>query len=173
MADYTYPLARAFGFIGGAAVAVSTLVAWYDFEVVLDLGRIVHLFEVPINLWNYDALAAALLLAAGLVAMTLLVVPPAVGPRWPSACAGLVGLGVAAYALYRCFDTPDLGVRAIARSGVQAKTYIDGGPLLALVGGMMIVIGSLVVLFGAHREVAASEPAAGVAAPPPAGAAPA
>jgi hypothetical protein len=172
MPDYTYPLARAFGFLGGLAVAVSTLVAWYDYEVVLDLGRIAQLFEVPVNLWNYDALVAALLVAAGLVAMALLVVPPALGPRWPSVCAGLVGLGVAAYALYRCFDTPDLGVRAIARPGIEARTYVDGGPLLAVVGGVMIVLGSLVVLVGAHRAVTSRERASHVAAPPP-GAAPA
>jgi hypothetical protein len=173
MPDYTFPLARVFGFLGGAAVAVSTLVAWYDYEVVFDLGRLVNLFEVPVNLWNHDALAAALLLAAGLTAMALLVAPPAFGPRWPVVCAGLIGLGVAAYAVYRCFDTPDLGIDATPRSGVQARTYVDGGPLLAVVGGAMIVIGSAVVLFGAHGAATERERVGRVAAPPPAGAAPA
>jgi hypothetical protein len=170
--DYTYPLARVFAFLGGVTVAISTLIAWYDYEVVLNLGRVAPFFEVPINLWNYDALAAALLLAAGLVAMALLAVPPAAGPRWPSLVAGLIGLGVTAYALYRCLDTPDLGIRAVARSGVQANTYVDGGALLAVVGGVMIVLGSLVVLVGAHRTVT-GHTRTRAAAPPPAGAAPA
>jgi hypothetical protein len=148
--DYTYPLARAFGFLGGLAVAVSTLIAWYDFEVVLGTRRIPALLEVPVDLWNQNTLAAAVLLGAGLVAMALLVVPPAVAPRWPSAVASLIGLGVVAYALVKCFNTPDLGIRSGARPGVQARTYVDGGPLLAVVGGTMIVLGALVVLVGAR-----------------------
>jgi hypothetical protein len=166
MPDYTYPLARVFALVGGAAVAVATLVSWYDYEVILDFGRIAQLFEVPVNLWNHDALAAALLLAAGLAAMALLVAPPAVGPRWPSFCAALLGLGVVVYAVYRCFDVPDLGIRAVPGAGVQARTYVDAGPLLAVVGGVMIVMGSLVVLVGAHRTVTAGARAARVSSPP-------
>jgi hypothetical protein len=171
MPDYTSPLARVFALLGAVAVAVSTLIAWYDYEVVLSLGRLVQLFEVPINLWNHDPLAAAILLAAALVSMALIVVPPALGVRWPSALAGLIGLGIAAYALYRCFATPDLGVRAVAHPGVQARTYVDGGPLLALVGGAMMMLGSAVVLFGTGRET--SPRATRVAPAPPRGAAPA
>ncbi|WP_445149535.1 hypothetical protein [Baekduia sp. Peel2402] len=170
--DYTYPLARAFGFLGGIAVAISTMIAWYDHEVVFDTRPIPFVFEVPVDLWSYDALAAALLLAGGLVAMVLLVIPDTVSPRWPSAVAGLIGLGVTAYALYRCFDTPDLGIRT--STAVQARTFVDGGPLLAVVGGVVITLGALVVLVGARRATTVRrERTRPVTGPPPSGAAPA
>lgn len=170
--DYTYPLARAFGFLGGIAVASSTMIAWYDHEVVFDTRPIPFVFEVPVDLWSYDALAAALLLAAGLVAMALLATPDAVGRRWPSAIAGLIGIGVTAYAVYRCFDTPDLGVRT--SSAVQARTFVDAGPLVAAVGGMAIALGAITVLVGARRTTTAGPARArAVTSPPPSGAAPA
>jgi hypothetical protein len=173
--DDRYLLARAFAFLGGMAAAVSTLIAWYDFEIVLDNGRITHLFEVPVNLWNENALAAALLLGASLVAMALLVVPPAVGVRWPSIVASLIGVGILAYALIKCFDAPSLGIRSPNHPAIQARTYIDGGPLLAIIGGVMIALGGLVVLVGVHRtavrEATGRSPRA--TAPPPAGATPA
>jgi L-lactate permease len=170
--DYTYPLARAFGFLGGIAVAISTMIAWYDHEVAFDTRPIPFVFEVPVDLWSYDALAAALLLAGGLVAMALLVTPDAVGRRWPSAVAGLIGLGVTAYALYRCFDTPDLGIRT--SSAVRARTFVDAGPLLAVVGGVVITLGAIAVLVGARRPTPVGRTRARpVAGPPPSGAAPA
>jgi hypothetical protein len=170
--DYTYPLARAFGFLGGIAVAISTMIAWYDHEVVFDTRPIPFVFEVPVDLWSYNALAAALLLAGGLIAMVLLVTPDTVSQRWPSVIAALIGLGVTAYALYRCFDTPDLGIGTT--SDVQARTFVDGGPLLAVVGGLMITLGAIAVLVGAHRATTAGpERARPVTAPPPSGAAPA
>jgi hypothetical protein len=170
--DYTYPLARAFGFLGGIAVAISTMIAWYDHEVVFDAHPIPFVFEVPVDLWNYNALAAALLLAGGLIAMALLVIPDTVSPRWPSVIAGLIGLGVTAYAVYRCFDTPDLGIRT--SSAVQARTFVDGGALLAVVGGMMITLGAIAVLVGAHRATTVGgQGARPVTVPPPSGAAPA
>jgi hypothetical protein len=170
--DYTYPLARAFGFLGGIAVAISTMIAWYDYEVVFAARPIPFVFEVPVDLWSYNALAAALLLAGGLVAMALLVVPDTVSPRWPSIVAGLIGLGVTAYALYRCFDTPDLGIRT--SPAVQARTFVDGGALLAVVGGVIIMLGAIAVLVGAHRvSTVDRERSRPFTAPPPSGAAPA
>lgn len=170
--DYAYPLARAFGFLGGIAVATSTMLAWYDYEVVFAAHPLPLVFQVPVDLWSFNALAAALLLAGSLIAMALLVTPDTVGPRWPSVIAGLIGLGVAAFALYRCFDTPDLGIRT--SSAVQARTFVDAGPLLAVVGALMISLGAIVVLVGAHRATAAGrERARPVTAPPPSGAAPA
>jgi hypothetical protein len=170
--DYTYPLARAFGFLGGIAVAISTMIAWYDYEVVFDTRPIPFVFEVPVDLWSYNALAAALLLAGGLVAMALLVIPDTVSPRWPSIVAGLIGLGVTAYALYRCFDTPDLGIRT--SPAVQARTFVDGGALLAVVGGVVIMLGAIAVLVGAHRATTVDrERSRPFTAPPPSGAAPA
>jgi hypothetical protein len=170
--DHPQPLARAFGFLGAIAVALSTLIAWYDHEVVFDTRPIPFVFEVPVDLWSYDALAAALLLAGGLVAMALLVTPDTVSPRWPSLVAGLIGVGVTAYALYRCFDTPDLGIRT--STAVRARTFVDGGPLLAVVGGVMIALGAIAVLVGARRATTVGrEGARPVTGPPPSGAAPA
>jgi hypothetical protein len=173
MNDLTSPLARSFGFLGGVAVAVSTLVAWYDYQVLIAAGRIVHLFEVPINLWSLYPLAAALLMAGALVAMALLAIPPVIAARAPSLVAALLGLGIGAYGAIRTFDTPDLGVNTGARSTIEAQTSMDAGPLLAFVGGAMIVVGALVVLVAAGRAARASDQRArparsrhGGAAPP-------
>jgi L-lactate permease len=153
-------------------VAISTTIAWYDYEVVSGARPIPLAFEVPVDLWSYNALAAALLVAGGVVAMALLVTPDTVSPRWPSIIAGLIGLGVAAYALYRCFDTPDLGIRT--SSAAQARTFVDGGALLAVVGGVIITLGAIAVLVGAHRATTVGrERARPVTAQPPSGAAPA
>jgi hypothetical protein len=174
MPDYDSPLARVFAVVGGAAIAVSTLIAWFDFQVILNLGPIAPLLEIPVNLWNHDALAASLLLAAGLAAMALLSVPPAYASRWPAILSGLLGLGVTVYALIQCFNPPDLGIRAQPQAGVHAQTFVDGGALLAVVGGVMVFIGSVIVFVVAHRTATAGERTArrGVH-PPPAGAAPA
>jgi hypothetical protein len=165
MPDYTSPLARIFGFLGAVAVALSTLVAWYDFEVIVEIGRIAHVFDVPVDLWSYDSLAAALILAGGIAAMALLAVPVETWARWTSVCAGLLGLGVAGYAVYRCFDKPDLGIGAVSRAGVDARTFVDAGAFLAVVGGAMIVLGSLVVMVEAHRAASTGERAVRVHAP--------
>jgi hypothetical protein len=172
MPDYSSLLARTFGFLGAVAVAVSTLVAWYDYQVILATRPIVSLFEVPVDLWNLYPLAAALLLGGALVAMALLAIPPAIAPRTPSLVAALIGLGIAVYGVVRCFDVPDLGIHAGPRNGVAAHTAIDAGPLLALVGGLMIVVGSLVVAVAASRAAARAtgartrRPRHGGAAPP-------
>jgi hypothetical protein len=172
MPDFSSPLARVFGFIGGVAVAVSTLVAWYDYEVIVAAGRIAHLFEVPVNLWSLYPLAAALVMAGALVAMALLAVPPAVSPRVPSILAAIIGLGIAAYGAVRAFDIPGLGVNTSARAGIEAHTSMDAGPLLAFVGGMMILVGALVVAVAASRAAAGTGDSVRTRRPPHGGAAP-
>jgi hypothetical protein len=172
MPEYSSLLARTFGFLGGVAVAVSTLVPWYDYQVVVATRPIVNLFEVPVNLWSLYPWAAAALVVGALVAMAMLAIPPAMAPRAPSAIAALAGLGIAAYGVYRAFDVPDLGIHVVPRAGVDAATVIDAGALLAFVGGLVIVVGSLVVLVAASREATSTSdarsrtPRHGGAAPP-------
>jgi hypothetical protein len=172
MPDYSSLLARTFGFLGAVAVAVSTLLPWYDYEVVVATHPIVNLFEVPVDLWSLYPWAAAALTVGALVAMAMLAIPPAIAPRAPSAIAAVIGVGIAAYGIYRAFKVPDLGIHAVPRAGVDAATVIDAGALLAFVGGLVIVVGSLVVVVSASREAAAAGAGARTRRPRHGGAAP-
>jgi hypothetical protein len=145
---------RGLGAVGAIIAAFATFVAWYSFQVVLGGGGVLNVFGVPATLWGVTTLAPILLSIGAVVALFCITMSDS---RAAGAIAALIGIGITAYAIVRCFDLPSLGVRALAplAPGARAATTLEGGPFLEIVGGIMIALGSLPNLVGAPEEAQA------------------
>jgi hypothetical protein len=139
----------ALGILGAAIVVTSTFVSWYTFDVAVSIAGVADVFVVPVTLWNYAPIAAALLVLAAVVGVALYALPPELASRPMRIGAGVLGLAVAAYALYRCLDVPELGLPAAAG---RTDTTVDGGPFLALGGGILQALGALPALMRKREE---------------------
>jgi hypothetical protein len=153
MAVDTRALLRGLGALGATIAAVATFIPWYVYEVVIPAGAITHVFAVGITLWGLTTLAPILIVVGATAALICFAI---VEPRWAGAVEALVGLGITAYALVRCFDIPNLGVNASGR-GPRAATVLEGGPFLALSGSLMLLAGSLADLLPARGDAAVSD----------------
>jgi len=89
---------------------------------------------------------------AGAVASLILLA--LVDSRIAGALTALIGVAIAAYAVVRCFDIPNLGIRDLGQTAgqVRADTKLDGGPFLALTGGILLALGSLADLLPAREQ---------------------
>jgi hypothetical protein len=134
---------RGLGALGATVAVIATFLPWYVFDVVLPLGGVTHRFAVAATLWDVTTLAPVLIVVGAAVALVCLSI---VGARWAGPVEALIGLGITAYALVRCFDIPNLGVAGL-RGGpggtAGAGTELGGGTLLAVSGGIMLLLGSL------------------------------
>jgi hypothetical protein len=125
--------------IGASMALFSTFFAWYSFEVVLPVRRGVHIFFVTTTLWGITTLAPIVIIAASFAAFVLSII----GPRpLANVIIALVGVGILAYGIVRCFDVPALGIQ-IVRGGLPASTQLEGGPFIELSGGLLFVLGAL------------------------------
>jgi hypothetical protein len=140
--DETTSTLRVLGVVGAAAVIVSTFVAWYHFDVVIHAGRLEQRFAVPVNLWDFNTVAALLLLAGAAAVAVLLNLPSAWMPREAALAAAAIGLAMAIYALVRVIAVPDLGVIPVGLAPTdvvpRTATHRDGGPFLALAGALTV-----------------------------------
>jgi hypothetical protein len=136
--------------IGASMALFATFLPWYSFQVVLPVGRVVHIFSVTTTLWGFTTLAPTVIIAASFAAFVLAIL----GPRpLVNVIVVLVGLGILVYGIVRCFDIPTLGVQ-IVRVGVPATTQLEGGPFIMLSGGLLLVLGALGDLLTAPAGVA-------------------
>jgi hypothetical protein len=153
MSTDTRALLRSLAALGATVAVLATFLPWYRFEVVIPpLGRVpAHIFSVPVTLWGFTTLAPILIVVAAVVAMTCITM---IDGRVAGVVTGLVGLGILAYAIVRAADVPSLAVPGPA-AAVHAVTRLDGGPFLALAGGLMLTIGALGDLAPAGDEALA------------------
>jgi hypothetical protein len=128
--------------IGAAITLLSTVLPWYSFDVVLPVPGIVHVFAVTVSLWGVTTVAPILFLAGALVALFL---AAAVDWRLAGAVIGLIGVGIAVYAIVRWVEIPKLGI-TLAPGPVPAITQVEAGPFAALAGGVILVVGAVVDL---------------------------
>lgn len=145
----------ALGILGAAIIVTSTFVSWYTFDVGVSIAGIPSIFVVPVTLWSYAPAAAALLVLAAVVGAALYAVSPEQSWRPLHWAAGVLGLACAGYAIYRCFDIPELGLRLPAG---RTSTTLDAGPFLALGGGLLQAFGAIAAI-GRKREEAEPAPA--------------
>ncbi|HWF73792.1 MAG TPA: hypothetical protein VG186_10640 [Solirubrobacteraceae bacterium] len=131
--------------LGAGIALLATVLPWYSFDVILPIPPVIHVFAVTVTLWGITTLAPILILVG---AVTALVFAVAVDWRLAGLITGLIGLAIAVYAIVRCFDIPDLGVKAVPVP-VPALTQVEAGPFAALASGTILVIGALVDLLGA------------------------
>ena len=115
------------GALGATIAIVATFLPWYEFGVILQVGRVTHVFDVATALWGYTTVAPILIVVGGFVALVSFTLSELQAAR---VLAALIGLAVAVYAIVRCADAPVLAVLA-------------GGAPLALAGGLMMMIGGI------------------------------
>jgi hypothetical protein len=135
--DLRIPL-RLSAAVGATIALFSTFLPWYAFGVVVPRTEIVHMFAVTTTLWGWTTLAPILILAGAVVALIFTAVVPG---RIAGAVIAVIGLAIATYATVRCFDIPNLAIRG--PGGVRAVTELEGGPFVAIAGGVMLVVGGV------------------------------
>jgi hypothetical protein len=155
----TRALLRGLGALGATAAAMATFLPWYVFAVVFAPAGVTHAVAVPVTLWGLTTLAPILIVTGATAALVCLAM---VDERWAGVIEALIGLGIAVYALVRCFDIPALGVNTVSQilPGAKAATTLEGGPFLALTGGLMLLAGSVGDLLPGAPERPAPPPAA-------------
>jgi hypothetical protein len=137
--------------IGAVVVFVSTAITWYtrDVSVAAPAGQVGFSSSNSYALWDLTTLAPVLLVVAAALAAVLVLFAPPDSSRPVGIAAGLIGLGITAYCVVKCFDLPDLGPTGALQglvllpqggTGVSASasTVLNAGPFVGLVGGLML-----------------------------------
>jgi hypothetical protein len=149
---------RVCGAVGASVALFATFLPWYSFEVVLRVrGTPLHFFAVTSTLWGFTTLAPILVVVGAIVALVLLAVGEG---RLTGIVTALIALAILVYAAVRCFDLPGLGVALVGPNGfvaTKAVTALEGGPFVAIAGGLMLAIGALGGLSPAGSAATGSE----------------
>ncbi len=144
--------------VGASLALLATFLPWYSFEVVLQVrGTPLHFFALTSTLWGFTTLAPILVLVGASVALVLLAIDEG---RLMGLVTALIALAILVYSAVRCFDLPRLGVALVGPHGVvatKAVTALEGGPFVAIAGGLMLAIGALGSLWPAGSAVPGSE----------------
>jgi hypothetical protein len=133
---------RLIGIVGALTVVIATGLAWYAGKITVTAGGVVDHATTGVTLWHVRNLAAWLITigaAAGIVALLL-----PVAREWRGGLvAAVLGFGISVYALVAIFDVPDLGSAALigSRIAAVATTAVDVGPFVALLGGLLLLVG--------------------------------
>jgi hypothetical protein len=135
--DIKIPL-RLAAAVGATVALFSTFLPWYSFGVVFPGNAIIHVFAVTTTLWGWTTLAPLLIVVGAAVALLF---AAAVDGRLAGIVVALIGAAITAYAVVRCFEVPHLGVRAEA--GARPVSELEGGPFVAIAGGLMLLIGGV------------------------------
>jgi hypothetical protein len=136
--DIKIPL-RLSAAVGATIALFATFLPWYSFAVVLPTREVIHIFAVTTTLWGLTTLAPILIVVGAAVA---LVFTAAVDGRVAGVVVALIGLGITTYAIFRCFEVPNLGIHG-GPPGIRAITELEGGPFVALAGGIMLIVGGV------------------------------
>jgi hypothetical protein len=141
------------GIVGAVVVVIATDLAWYTREVAATAGGAAVQFSssTSYTLWDVTTLAPVLLVIAAAAGAIVLFAPQSAA-RMAGIAAGLLGLGISAYAVVKMFNLPDLGTIGSA-SGVvplrgtggvdvsgHASTTLDAGPFIGLLGGLLVAL---------------------------------
>jgi hypothetical protein len=159
--------------VGAVVVFVATAITWYtrDVSFATNGGGIGYASSKSYTLWDMTTLAPVLLVVAATLGTALVLFTPSGSARVAGVIAGLLGLGITAYCVVKCFDLPDLGPTGDVNSflpvqggsgvgvSAHASTILNAGPFVGIVGGLLIVAGSLGLAgeapetaSGAHRS---------------------
>lgn len=142
--------------VGAVVVFIATAISWYtrDVSFATDAAEVGYASSKSYTLWDLATLAPVLLVAAAAGAGLLLLTSSG-SARPAGAIAGLLGLGITAYCVVKCFDLPDFGPTGAVNSflpvqggsgigvSAHASTGLDAGPFVGIVGSLLIVAGAL------------------------------
>ncbi len=133
---------RVLGIVGALTVVVATGLSWYSERVSIRVGGALDQSSVSFTLWHLRTLAAALLVAGAAFGVVALVLPRA--REWRGGMiAAVAGFGICVYSLVAMFALPQPGSAALDGRflGVAVSTSVDVGPFVALLGGVLLLIG--------------------------------
>jgi hypothetical protein len=143
--------------VGAVVVFVATAISWYtrDVSFATNAAGVAFASSKSYTLWDLTTLAPVLLVVAAAVGADVVLFTSPGWARIAGGIAGLLGLGITAYCVVKCFDLPDFGptgavnsflpVQGGAGIGVSAhaSTVLDAGPFVGIVGGLLMVAGAL------------------------------
>jgi hypothetical protein len=139
---------RILGLLGAAITAVASLLPWYRYDVLLASGNgaAARTANGAVDLWSVDPAAGVLVTGAALAAALLLLFAPGHHLRAARHVACAFGLAIAAYALVRWVQAPDLAqdIQAVRRADVvTGGASVDVGVFIVLLGGAALMLAAL------------------------------
>jgi hypothetical protein len=151
--------------VGAVVVFVATAISWYtrDVSFATNVAGVGYTSSKSYNLWDLTTLAPVLLVAGAALAAALVMFAQASSARAAATVAGLIGLGITAYCVVKCFDLPDLGPTGAVNSALplpgggvgvaaHASTTLNAGPFVGIAGGLLLVTSALGLLSNLPEE---------------------
>jgi hypothetical protein len=135
---------RVIGIVGAALVLVATGLSWYSQRMSVSVSGLVVNSSTSDSLWHVRDLAGWLIVGGAATGVVSLLVAP--GKEWRAGMlAAVAGFGILVYSVVAAFDVPNLGSGAIvgAQAAAVVDTVVDVGPFVAMLGGVLLMIGGL------------------------------
>ena len=143
--------------VGAAVVVVATAITWYtrDVSFATNVSGVGYASSKSYSLWDLTTLAPVLLVVGAAIGAGMALFSTPSSARVGAVLSGLIGLGIAAYCVVKCFDIPDLGPTGAvntflpvpggsgAGATAQASTVLNAGPFVGILGGALMVAGAL------------------------------
>ena len=146
---------RVIGIVGALTVFVASGLSWYSQQVTIRFGELVDTFTTHSTLWEARNLAAWLLCIAAAIGLGSLLVTPR-REQIGGTVAAVAGFGISLYGFIALFVVPEPGALALVGShvGTAVSTSLDVGPFVAIVGGVLLLIGGTAASIDAHTIAA-------------------
>jgi hypothetical protein len=146
---------RVIGIVGALTVFVASGLPWYSRQTTIKFGELVDTFTTHSTLWEVRDVAAWLVcIAAALGAVSMLLVTPR-REQIGAIVAAVVGFGISLYGFIALFVLPAPGSHALVGSHVSSvvSTSVDVGPFVAIVGGLLLLLGGTAASIDANTIV--------------------
>jgi hypothetical protein len=142
---------RVIGIVGALTVLVASGLSWYSQQVTIRFGELVDTFTTHSTLWEARNLAALLVCVAAAIGLGSLLVTPR-REQIGGTVAAVAGFGISLYGFIALFVLPASGSLALVGShvGTAVSTSVDVGPFVAIVGGVLLLIGGTAASIDAH-----------------------
>ena len=146
---------RVIGIVGALTVFVASGLSWYSQQVTIRFGELVDTFTTHSTLWEARNTAAWLVCIAAAIGLGSLLVTPRrelIG----GTVAAVAGFGITLYGFIALFAVPESGSLALlgGHVGSAVSSSVDVGPFVAIVGGMLLLIGGTAASIDAHTIAA-------------------
>jgi hypothetical protein len=158
--------------VGAVVVVVATAITWYTHDVsfATNVGGVGYAASKSYSLWDLTTLAPVLLVVGAAVGAGLILFSTSSSARVAAVISGLIGLGIAAYCVVKCFDIPDFGPTGDVNAflpvqggtglgaSAHASTVLNAGPFVGILGSALMVAGALGL--AGEAPAATTEPSA-------------
>jgi hypothetical protein len=160
--------------VGAVVVFVATAVSWYtrDVSFATNVGGVGYASSKSYTLWDLTTLAPVLLVIGAAIAASVALASTSRSSGAATAIVGLLGLGITAYCVVKCFQLPDFGPTGAVSSAIpvpggsgvglsaHASTVLDAGPFVGILGGMLLVASAVGLATEGTEPAAEARPAA-------------